>query len=272
MLYNYGLSLGMKLALHGRLKESLRYFVIPVNYWRYIEYRLIYDAGGFRSKDRILDIGSPKLFPFYLADRVGAEVYSTDIENYFLREYELLRTVNSTPPDRFHAQVEDGRRLTFEDAFFSKVVSISVLEHIPQQGDSECAREIGRVLEPGGRCLITVPFATTSRDEYKKPRFYWAKSSGARADGLVFYQRRYTEQDIMCRIVGPSGLTLKSLRFVGEHVLTSCRRELSDYLPRPTGPIQPLLSKLFHTRPVDSWQELKKPLCALIVLEKPGAP
>src|SRR3712207_8939918 len=52
---------------------------------------------------------------------------------------------------------------------FTKVYSISVLEHIPDDGDTRCAAEIGRVLAPGGTAVLTVPFAPTSRDEYTKP-------------------------------------------------------------------------------------------------------
>jgi hypothetical protein len=44
--------------------------------------------------------------------------------------------------------------------------------------------------------------------------------------------------------------------------------ELSEFLPPLSGPIQPMLSKLFLSEPVDSWQTLGKPLCAFIVLEK----
>jgi hypothetical protein len=46
-------------------------------------------------------------------------------------------------------------------------------------------------------------------------------------------------------------------------------REFCELLKPPTGPIQPLLSRLLLTRPVADWRSLRKPLCALIVLEKP---
>jgi hypothetical protein len=51
-------------------------------------------------------------------------------------------------------------------------------------------------------------------------------------------------------------------------VLTRSSRELSDFLPAVTGPLQPLLSRLFHTPLVESWRELAKPLCAVVALEK----
>jgi len=269
MLYQYGFTLGMKLIRRGHWRDSIRYIVIPVNYWRAIEYQLVARAASFQQGDTVLDIGSPKLLSLYLADVVGAEVFSTDIEDYFIRGYELLRRIQHVPSRRFHLKVEDGRHLTFADNAFTKVYSISVLEHIPDRGDTACAAEIGRVLAPGGTAVITVPFAPVSRDEYSKPRFYWHRSSQAQGDGLVFYQRRYSEVDLFRRLIEPSGLQLRRLAYVGERFSVGSDHELCDFLPKPTGPIQPLVSRVAHTEPQDSWRKLKKPLCALIVLEKP---
>jgi SAM-dependent methyltransferase len=212
--------------------------------------------------------GSPKLLSLYLADKVGAEVYSTDIEDYFVPEYRLLRRIQNVPAHRFHPAVEDGRALSFANDSFTKVYSISVLEHIPDDGDSRCAAEIGRVLAPGGTAVLTVPFAPTSRDEYTTPRFYWHRSSVANGAGRVFYQRRYSEADLYRRLIEPSGLKLSGIEYIGEKVLVDSPRELCEFLPKPTGPVQPLISKVAHTKPTSSWRSLKKPLCALIVLEK----
>lgn len=61
--------------------------------------------------------------------------------------------------DRFkkyrHLYVEDARNLSFTDSSFSTVISISVLEHIPQV--NQAIKESYRVLKPGGYFIITVP-------------------------------------------------------------------------------------------------------------------
>jgi SAM-dependent methyltransferase len=268
MLYIFGMILGIKLLLHGEFKRSLRLLILPVNYWRDIEYRLVYEAMGFRGTDKILDIGSPKLLSLYLAKRLGAEVFATDIEDYFVRQYNTLRQVEGIPAGKYHIQVEDGRHLTFANDSFNKVYAISVLEHIPGEGDTECIKEIARVLSQGGRCAITVPFSPTSKVEYRGGTFYWAGSSTIGEGGNVFYQRRYSEDDLHNRLIVPSGLKVKSVRYVGDRILTNSTKELSDYLSPLLGPLHLLLSRLIHTRPVDSWADLRKPLCALIVLEK----
>jgi ubiquinone/menaquinone biosynthesis C-methylase UbiE len=222
----------------------------------------------FKKSDRILDIGSPKLLSLYLAEKIGAEVFSTDIEDYFIQEYSFLRQLIKMSEEKFHIGVEDGRKLSFEDNYFNKIYSISVIEHIPDCGDTECLKEIARVLSSGGRCVITVPFSPVSKVEFKEVPFYWSKSSTFLADGKVFYQRRYSEEDLYNRLINPSGLKLKKLKYVGENVMINSKKELCECLPQITGPIQPLLSKMLHSNPVDSWKNLKKPLCALIVLEK----
>jgi SAM-dependent methyltransferase len=267
-LFRYGVRVGAHLAAAGRLNRGIRYLIRPIPYWRSLEYRLVWNEAAFQSSDRVLDIGSPKLLSLYLAERVGAEVYATDIEDYFVNEYSFLRAARGISPQRFHLEVEDGRRLSYPDQSFTTVYAISVVEHIPDGGDAECLREIGRVLRPGGICLITVPFWPTSRDEYRSPNFYWAGSSRKAAGGIVFFQRRYSEDDLYARLIEPSRLELKEIVYVGERILHRSQRELSEFLIPPTGPLQPLLSRLVHTGPSHAWQELKKPLCAFLVLSK----
>lgn len=274
MLYFYGLKTGVQSLLRGRLsKEVIKNLIEPVNYWRFLEYKLVFEELHPQKDDCILDIGSPKLLSLFLADKIGSEVFSTDIDDYFLDDYSFFRDIKSIPEGRFHLKVDDGRKLNYKDNFFSKVYAISSIEHIPESGDTECIREISRVLTPGGRCIITVPFSIVNKNEYKKiNKMYWANLYKKDAsDGRMFYQRRYSYKDLYERLINPSDLKLCKLQFIGENILTNTNKELCDYFPPIiAGPIQPFLSLLFHTKPTFSWKELKKPLAALIVLEKIG--
>ncbi len=270
-LYRYALEIGVALLRGRRLKPALRHLIQPISYWRSVEYRLVWGAAGFGAADRVLDIGSPKLLSLYVAERTGAEIYSTDLLDYFVEEWRYLSQARRVAPERFHVETADGRALPYPDAFFSKVYSISVIEHIPDDGDSDCLREIGRVLAPGGRCLLTVPFWPTSQDVYHRPDFYFAASSPTNGGGLVFFQRRYSEEDLQRRLIRPSGLHLTRLLYVGERVGTrNDRREFCEVAPMLiTSPLHPVLSRLVHTRPAASWHTLRKPLCAFLELTKP---
>jgi SAM-dependent methyltransferase len=262
--------LGVPLLRRRRLQRGLRYLVVPVNYWRSLEYRLALEEGRFGPGDRVLDVGSPKLLSLWIAEKLGSDVVATDIEPYFIEEYELLRRVRRVPPERLRLEVEDGRKLSYGDGAFDKVYSLSVLEHIPDEGDRECVQELARVLAPGGRCVITVPFWPTSRIDWRGDDFYWSGSSVDDASGRVFYQRRYSAVDLHERLIDPSGLRLARLRFVGDRLSAGANRELCELLPPVTGPLQPALARLMMTAPADDWRTLRKPLCALIVLEKPA--
>ena len=46
MLFGYGMKLGVKLLAHGRAKRGLRYLIVPVNYWRTVEFDLVYRSGA----------------------------------------------------------------------------------------------------------------------------------------------------------------------------------------------------------------------------------
>lgn len=271
MLYFYGLRLGLQSLVRGQLtKETIKNIIVPVNYWRLVEFKYALQEQEPNDSDRILDIGSPKLLSLYLADRVGAEVFATDIEDYFIRPYSEFRAIKQISEQKYHLTTADGRRLAFQDSFFSKVYSISVLEHIPADGDSICMKEIARVLAKDGKCVVTVPFSQTSKEEYRNAKeFYWSKASQKHfGTGKVFFQRRYNEEDLFERIINPSGLTLLNVYYVGERIFVRKPWELSEFLKPFTGPIHPLLSYLFHTRPSRSWRNLKKPLAAIVVLSK----
>jgi len=271
MLYLYGLWLGLESVVRGHItREAMKNIIVPVNYWRTLEFKVVLNELRPSHLDTILDIGSPKLLSLYLADKVGASVFATDIENYFTHDYEIFRSLRRIPKERLRIQTVDGRKLQFSENSFDKVFSISVLEHIPEHGDIECVKEIARVLKPGGLCVITIPFAPVSRDEFKDSKdFYWSGSSTSDAAAKrVFFQRRYDENDIHERLAKPSGLKLTNLLYLGETFPFLRKRELSEFLPPITGTIQPLMSTLFHTTPSKTWRTLKRPLGALIVLSK----
>lgn len=262
----YGRGVGLDLVRAGRFRRGLRCLFQPVSYWRTIEYQLVWHAAGFRSADRVLDIGSPKLLSLYLSQWVGCEVFATDIQTYFVDEHRFLRHTRRIPDTRLHIDVQDGRRLTYPDNFFTKAYSISVIEHIPGSGDTDCMKEISRVLAPGGQCFITVPFWPTSREVHREPDFYWASSSVSTTPGRVFYERHYSEPDLYARLVNPSGLRLQALEYIGERILPRSQRELSDFIA-VIGPLESLISRWTHVR-ARHWQELRKPLCAFLVLSK----
>lgn len=113
------------------------------------------------------------------------------------REYVGLEI--DTPEARTRGKADayyDGRRFPFEDGAFDAVLCNQVLEHVFEP--EEFVREIARVLKPGGRLLLTVPFVW---DEHEQPRDYARYSSfGLKAllekHGLRLEAQRKTAADL----------------------------------------------------------------------------
>jgi len=167
-----------------------------------------------KAGDRILDVGSPKLLAVELSSRKGVSVVATDFDEYFVGDIEHIASRLQLP---LTAQAEDARSMTFEDASFDKTFSVSVIEHIPGNGDAEAIREMGRTLRPGGVCVVTVPAAAEPVEEWvagKAP--YWNVTR--RDDGRYFYQRRYTLESF-ANLLDGSRLEIDRHVFIAEKPL-----------------------------------------------------
>ena len=167
---------------HGYLREALIRVIVPLDPSRYLELPWAERELAARPGDRVLDLASPKLLAVVLA-REGVEVVSVDqLES----EIEAWRKL--APEVRF--EVADGRSLPFEDASFDHAYSISVLEHIPEGGDEAALRELARVVKPGGRVVVTLPYADRYREDWRDRDLY---AEGEKHGGRYFFQRWYDE-------------------------------------------------------------------------------
>jgi SAM-dependent methyltransferase len=214
--YTTSVEVGLR-SLFGKFRrEAAARIINPLSYPRLMEYELTLGPLGPLDGLRVLDIGSPKL-PMLLIARDGkCELYSTDIRDYFIgATSDFLRRLKQGPRlgRDVHLQVQDARHLTYQDAFFDRIFSISVLEHIPDDGDSSAMREIARVLKPGGLLTLTVPFSSAGyHEEFLDGRVYERGEKGQ----ATFYQRHHDMDSLRSRLIEPSGLTLLDMTFFGE--------------------------------------------------------
>lgn len=156
----------LKAGLADLLRRLLRKVFDPgmVTTERVVEYPFLYqELAGVTGP--ILDIGCVHSgLPIALASR-GRRVVGLDFLPYPYR-HPNLRAVRG-----------DATRCPFASGTFGAVLAISVVEHIgighygdPQGGGGDLAslREIGRVLRPDGRAILTVPFGLALTDEEKR--------------------------------------------------------------------------------------------------------
>jgi len=187
--YRTSVALGARYLLrHGYQREALLRIVIPLDPSRYLELPWAFAALSARPGERVLDLASPKLLDIALA-RSGAEVVSVDELGEEIESWRRL----TAGEKRLRFQQADGRALPFDEASFDHAVSVSVLEHIPEPGDEEALRELERVVQPGGRVVLTMPYSQQYREDWlDSPRYV----DHGDDDGRYFFQRWYDEAQL----------------------------------------------------------------------------
>src|SRR6185437_14474976 len=104
------------------------------------------------KKIKLLDFGCGKGIIFHEIAKMNprAEMIGVDVSN------EALQSVKKKFPQQKFYKIEDGGRLPFRSNYFDFILASDVLEHVY---DTENAfAELARVLKPGGKILISVPY------------------------------------------------------------------------------------------------------------------
>jgi SAM-dependent methyltransferase len=183
------------------------------------------NAGRLHEGTDALAVGAgDERIVFWLANRIG-RVVATDIYGAgTFAGREALASMLTEPrahapypyrEDRLEVRYMDGRELAFADASFDVVFSISSIEHFGGPGDiARAARELGRVLRPGGHAVII-----TECFVHRHPLSAAPADFALRVASLGRLRRRATPRrragvDVLTArelerwIIGPSGLKL----------------------------------------------------------------
>ncbi|GGK67413.1 methyltransferase [Sphaerisporangium melleum] len=152
-------------------------------HWWFQERRAIIDRHVRRlgRTGRALDVGGAGGGNARVLRRRGWDVKVADYSP------EAVEIARERGLDAIHA---DARDLPFPDAGFDLIVAFDVLEHIKE--DDQAARELARVLRPGGTALIAVPCDMRLWSEH---------------DVISGHFRRYTKPELKALIAG-SGLVV----------------------------------------------------------------
>jgi SAM-dependent methyltransferase len=139
-------------------------------------------------------------------DREAAAPMLTDPASYAPYPY---------PEERLEVRDMDARTLDFPDESFDAVVSFSSIEHFGSRGDiARSAREIGRVLRPGGHAfLVTEVFVDQHPIDHAPVLFAVRIATLGRRCGLATPRRRsigdvFTRRELRKLVVEPSGMRL----------------------------------------------------------------
>jgi SAM-dependent methyltransferase len=222
---------------------GLKRLALPVSYWRSAEFAYVWRQLTCPRGARVLDVGSPKDLATMFARHRGYEVEATDIlpEAVALsRRYAIAQGLDGEAPGRVRSVVQDGRALSYPDESFDAAYSVSVLEHIPDRGDSAAIRELLRVVRPGGLVVATVPYDRAYRETFVKGPVYERKPVGS---GAIFYERHYDRAALAERLLVAVTAEVVDLRLWGEGVVRM--EALLDRMGAwrlPLSPLEGLLS------------------------------
>jgi ubiquinone/menaquinone biosynthesis C-methylase UbiE len=182
------------------------------------------ETGHLTDETSALGVGAgDERMVFWLANRVG-RVVATDIygEGSFA-EREATATMLTDPAshapfpyreNRLEVLYADARKLPFPDEEFDVVFSLSSIEHFGGPRDvARAAREMGRVLKPGGHAFVATecfvrldPRETALADSLVRVLTLSAKRKGATPRRRLI--EGFTPRELRSRIVKPSGLEL----------------------------------------------------------------
>jgi hypothetical protein len=191
-VYRFGLRVGAR-TFPAAPRDALKRLVLPVEYIRCAEFRYVLQHLEVAQDHRVLDIGSPKLLSLFLAARVGADVWATDLVDYFFTAYgAYAASVRNSCRGRYRMETQDAQALTYGDEAFDRIFSVSVVEHIPGDGDVAAMQEIAACSSPAASSASRCPGATRATPRSSRPRAnadaYWVQAG---SEERVFYQRAY---------------------------------------------------------------------------------
>lgn len=201
-------------VIKGRVRETRHFkewWSVPMNYIRMVEIPLTIFMLDLQKGNKVLDISSPKLLPFYLGANGFPDITVSDISDYFTKDFRIYSKEFGFSP---RLEIFDATRMPFGNSSLDRIFSVSVLEHVPDDGDRKITAEAARVLKDGGVFVITLPAGIAYMEEWlKRQDFAWP--SETREDGKILFQRRYDKKSLYDRFeIG--GLAVEDMIFIAE--------------------------------------------------------
>lgn len=182
-----------------------REWLRSLDYFRCIEYPLAVQALQAPPGASLLDMGcGTGPFSLFLARELDLVVTATDLDPGCVAWQERGAARLGLDAGRFTSSPADSRTLPFEDGSFDRVLNLGAVEHVRgANGDSRAIRDLARVLSPGGRAVLTIPYGRRYEEIDRGPH-------------VPDFERRYDDDALVRRLVAPSGMTETLRVYYGE--------------------------------------------------------
>jgi SAM-dependent methyltransferase len=158
-----------------------------------------------RPTDRVIDLGCGTGRHVLELSRTPSDIIGADLSLHDLRAARYLLEIMRRRDEvraRVHWLRTAGERLPFMDNAFDRVICTETLEHV--EDDSVLARELVRVLKPGGILAVSVP------DEHSE-KLFWQLSRNYRTH-VGGHVRIYGRREIV-RLLRDAGLRPYAVRY-----------------------------------------------------------
>jgi len=170
-----------------------------LHYWLGWEYAALLNVVEAPGGGTVLDVGTGphSIWPYVLSARLGVSVIATDIDTGLAQQLprrDRVERAGLAAAGSVQLLRADARRLPVPDCSVDAVTAVSTIEHVRRaHGDRVAVQEIARVLRPGGRAWLTLPFRA-------------AGSIIELDDELEHFQWHYSPQTLQSSLIEPSGL------------------------------------------------------------------
>ncbi len=216
-LYLFGLRLGLaNLKKNGfklGIKKTLGKIIQPINAPdRFAEHYFVWRFLKSRPSGLIADVSSPKILALFASHCLpGGAVWASEIVERYLKEDRVLGKSLTETNRNLHFATTDACRLSYKNGQFDSLFSVSVIEHIPGDGDRKAVDEFIRVVKPGGYVLLTVPFHDSFKEVYCASDVY-----GRKFHGDPIFSHRLYDTDTLLKLFHDTNATIKEITIVHE--------------------------------------------------------
>lgn len=200
--YSFGKELGKKCFKDSKKKLGTKraYAKIynPVTDWsRFSEFFLVSKIleKNLNDGDKILDLGSPKLFSIWLCTKKRLNLIATDIWDFAVSEYShFWKEIQNSTNSKISFEQADLLNLQYNDQEFDGIFSVSTIEHAYDENWMKTiSSNFSRVLKNDKIVVISTPFGTKSISQYKGHVEY---SPSLAKEHDNFFMRIINEQDL----------------------------------------------------------------------------
>jgi len=198
------IKLGICSFYKGDFKIALKRIVLPINYWRVAIFKIVADfilnMNIYENDNiKILDVGSPKFLSIFLASKINADLYATDLQDESIFTEWKRYYKNSATKKNVIFEYANAKQLKYPDNYFDIIYSLSVIHMITpgNEGDILALKEIQKKIKPGGVLILEVPYRNQYAENYRDKSNFEETYNGK----PLFKERQYDDNALGSRII-----------------------------------------------------------------------